>query len=362
MIVWLCIVVLVYVFGIGVFYWGLLCVKEPGEVNHTVKVSVLVPVRNEAQVVVQTVEAILSNDYSDFEVLLIDDHSTDDTLDRVASIADDRLRILQLQGGHEGKKAAITEGVARARGEWIVCTDGDTQVSKGWISAHLIAKGTRAALVFGPVRYFEENKFSSWLNLELSALVGVGAATSALGKPSMINGCNYSFAKEIFEQVEGFAGNMEVASGDDEFLLRKVSTRYPGQVVFVTDEKAIVVTEAPQSWEAFYHQRKRWASKWKHHRDPISLVLPIVVFVLYIGWVVGSIFLIPDHLYWVIGVWGVKCLADALFLFRCVALTRSGFSVIPFFLLQIIYPFYVVFFGIASNFGQFRWRNRTYNI
>ncbi|UXP30848.1 glycosyltransferase [Reichenbachiella agarivorans] len=346
-----------------VMIYGIHRTGGKSKISHsTIAVTVLLPVRNEEKGIVQTVKSILTNTYQDFELLVLDDHSTDQTVQAIASIADPRVVVIPLAVLEVGKKAAITKGVGLAKGELIVCTDSDTLVTSGWIEGHVRAFQRGNQLSFGPVRYFDQSCLTNMLNVELSALVGVGAATTALGYPSMINGCNYAFAKSAFITVKGFLGNENVASGDDEFLLRKITKRYPGQIAFLVDPAVLVQTAAPDNLLTFYHQRKRWASKWRHHQDWLSHVLPFSLFLIY-GILVGaSIHLIEEHL-WLIGfLLGAKFLADFIFLKQAIKICKNKMNVFSFLSLQIIYPFYVVFFGIASNFGKFQWRNRTYHI
>ncbi|MBU2913883.1 glycosyltransferase [Reichenbachiella agariperforans] len=364
MMLGLIIVVLLYVTALLVLMNALRRVKSTKTQPSEEWVTVLIPVRNEEFCIQRTVQSILTNKYHNIEVLVIDDHSTDRTAEIVSSIDDDRVCLLKLEGSKTGKKAAITMGVdAAARGDIVICTDGDTVVGERWVENHVTNLLEEKVLVFGPVKYFDRGGFwTKLLNTELTALVGVGAATSVLGKASMINGCNYSFRKKAFKKVAGFEGNEHVASGDDEFLLRKITKFYPDGVAFLGEEGGRVETEPPASVRQFYYQRKRWASKWKHHRDLLSWVMPLFVFAIYALFVGLAFYLFFDHKTEVIGCIAVKLLADWMFLKKSSTLTGVRLSVLTVFCLQIIYPFYVVFFGIASNFGKFRWRSRSYPI
>ncbi|MCV9386801.1 glycosyltransferase [Reichenbachiella ulvae] len=326
------------------------------------EISVLVPVRDEEEHIKQILNCILKNDYQNFEVLVIDDHSTDLTAEVVKGIQDSRIRLITLAGSESGKKAGIKRGVQEAKGDWIVCTDGDTQVGTKWLQCYAEAL-EQNQMAFGPVKYEDSQGFwVDMLNMELSALVGVGAATLKLGHPGMINGCNYGFHKQAFREVEGFEGNEHLASGDDEFLLRKIYKRYPGKVQFLSSPTPLVVTEAVKSLREFYHQRIRWSSKWKHHRDWNSWFLPVFLFLVYAFGTFGVIQIWDQNLPIILSLIASKLIVDYFFLRRSSGISNSKISIPGFLLLQIIYPVYVVFFGIASNFGKFRWRKRSYKV
>lgn len=325
-------------------------------------VSVIVPVRNEEKNVLTTIETILKSNYAYelFEILVVNDHSTDGTREVINSIESSNVRSLDLPDACEGKKAAITYAVDRAKGDFIVCTDGDTLVSNGWLSTHVAALSL-GEMAFGPVEFEGHGLKVEMLNMELMSLVGVGGAMMSIGKPSMINGCNYSFSKNFFLEVGGFDGNEHLSTGDDEFLLRKV-VKAGGRVKFLKSKNALVRTEPVKSFIEFFHQRKRWASKWRHHRDLSSKALPALVFVFYAAfYTVLGINVKQDPLL-VFGAIFLKCTVDYIFVFRIMKTFEKKVSIGVFNLLQIIYPFYAVFFGLASNFGQYLWKDRNHQI
>lgn len=335
--------------------------------GHTdVFASIIIPVRNESKHIERLIKSIYNSTADNFEIIVVDDHSEDETKDLIRTLQSEYsgLNLAELSDDKSGKKAAITFGVSLAQGDLIVCTDGDGEVAAGWLDTHKRACTSGVKLAFGPVKLFNTNK-SRWidmLNLELAALVGVGAATLKMGSPTMINGCNYSFSKSVFEEVKGFEGNEHVASGDDEFLLRKIYQLYPYLVHFLKSQDALVISEPPEDWNTFYHQRRRWASKWKFHQDVFSKVTPVFVFCVYGIWswlaldscLTGN----PLGLY----IFAAKACSDYVFIHAVSQVQNRRVSVFSFLLLQIIYPFYVVFFGVASNFGKYQWQGRTHKI
>ncbi len=356
--------VLVIIYALLLFWLfiGWIRLENIEAVEANTSVTVIVPVRNEERTIAATLKSVLNNDYNSdlLQILVVNDHSTDGTVDEVA-VFGQSVEILHLEEGVEGKKQAITLGVNRANGEMILCTDGDTQVSQDWIKAHAQSYEAGARLSFGGVGYQKSNLWHEMIELELSALVAVGAVSAGAGKPSMINGCNYSFSKEAFENVDGFRGNEAVPTGDDEFLLRKISEAYPGEVRFLPVPESYVSTEPVGSWSEFVNQRRRWASKWKHHSDISSKLIPGLVFLFYLLLIIvfgGLAFFQPKA---ALEVMVAKCSLDVLFL-GVLANSLSLRMILAIILLQIIYPFYVVFFGLASNFGSYRWRGRKYKI
>jgi hopene-associated glycosyltransferase HpnB len=98
----------------------------------TPKVSIIVPARNESRIVAQSLQSLLNQDYPDFEIILIDDHSEDKTFEIASALAehDSRLRVVrsvELPGDWRGKAWANQQGAAYAKGNWLLFTDADIQ-------------------------------------------------------------------------------------------------------------------------------------------------------------------------------------------------------------------------------------------
>lgn len=103
---------------------------EDVEPVSTPKVSIIVPARNESRIVAQALQSLLGQDYPNFEIILIDDHSEDDTFAIASALAehDSRLRAIrssELPGDWRGKAWANQQGAAFAKGNWLLFTDAD---------------------------------------------------------------------------------------------------------------------------------------------------------------------------------------------------------------------------------------------
>ncbi|MFY0625740.1 MAG: glycosyltransferase [Reichenbachiella sp.] len=349
-----------YVLIIFRFLWSWQRIEIPQEKAPITQISVIIPVRNEQEYIKKTLESILVNNYpiSLLEIIVVDDHSSDLTKDRVLEVESNTVKYLSLPDEQFGKKAAITHGVGIANGEYIICTDGDTVVSDGWLHSHENAFQLGHKMAFGSVKYQGEGCVVDLLSLELSSLIGIGAAMLNLGHASMINGCNYSFSKKAFEKVNGFQGNENFATGDDEFLLKKIKNKFPSEVIFLKSKKAMVMTTPVSNMNEFYQQRKRWASKWKHHKGLVSKVLPLFIFLFYSIFYLGLINIFSKDSMVATIVLFLKITADFVFIKSVRSFYHLQTAILPFLVLQIIYPFYAVFFGVASNFGKYGWKER----
>ncbi len=330
-------------------------------------ISVIIPVRNEQANIISLLQQIRAQDYppEKLDVWVVNDHSEDATAERVqawlAQYPSTNFRLITLPESLSGKKAALTEGIARATGELIVTTDADGSVGQSWLHAMADSFQPHVQMVCGAVRIAPGNNFFQALQAtEFAALMGTGAATLAFGIPTMCNGANLAFRKQSFEEVDGYAGNHHIPSGDDEFLLRKIIHRYPKGVVFNANVESVVTTRGVSSLRDFFNQRVRWAGKWRAHGIGASswLAAWIFLFHLTVLAVVTLTFmgLLPAMDAGLL--LGARLIAEASFLHRVQKFLAIRFRVTSFFVLQIVYPLYVVFFALAANLLATEWKGR----
>jgi len=235
-------------------------------------VSVLVPGRNEAAHLPECLGALLQQDYPPdrYEILFIDDHSTDDSLAIARQLQGPQLRILQLQQAPNAgetsqsyKKKALELGVREARGNLLLTTDADCHAPQQWIramAAALLQHDWQA--IAGPVLGWREKNFlQRFQSLDFAGMMLMTAAGLHSGRFTLGNGASLGFRRAAFEAVGGYAGNKQYASGDDVFLLRKIAQRFPGQLGFLKDAAATVHTTMKPNWQSFLRQRLRWGTK-----------------------------------------------------------------------------------------------------
>ncbi|MCS7075020.1 MAG: glycosyltransferase, partial [Bacteroidia bacterium] len=227
-------------------------------------VSVIIPVRNEAANIVRCLHSIESQDYPvpNYEIILVDDNSEDNTVVLAKSLDIPNLRILHSTGNtkYAYKKVAITYAISQAKGEIILTTDGDCVVPRQWISGMVSQFDELTGMVAGPVRLTGNSWFQQFQRLEFCGLQLVGAGSIARNSPTMANGANLAYRKSSFDAVNGFQHIDSIASGDDELLMHKMFA-VGLRVRFAKLKDVIVNTEACRTWEEFRNQRIRWVSK-----------------------------------------------------------------------------------------------------
>ncbi|WP_181305464.1 glycosyltransferase [Rufibacter sp. XAAS-G3-1] len=331
--------------------------------------TVIIPVRNEAKNILSLLKDLERQQYpaAQFEVIVVDDHSEDGTpglVQQFQARSSLTLTLLFLSDFPEKrqKKAAVEMGIRHAQGDWIACTDGDCRLSPLWLAAfNQVRHGQNPKLISGPVVYAPLT--TGWQRLqalEFSALIGVGAASIAVQKPTMCNGANLAYEKAAFYEVHGFQGNEQIPSGDDEFLLHKIHQCYPGQITFAKAKEVIVQTPAAATLTQFLHQRVRWASKWKHYQSFTSQLLALIVLGGNSSILVAllmAVFGLGE--WWFFGiVLTTKMSVDALLLCPVLSLFDKKRLLSLLWLLQLLYVPYIVFTGLLGLRGKYHWKGR----
>ncbi len=326
-------------------------------------ISVIIPARNEENNILNLLSDLKKQNYPAglYEVIIIDDHSTDKTYKRVLKFIKDNdnqvVKIIRLEAGQltdTYKKNAITKGIEISKGDLIVTTDADCRFGPDWlktIAGYYEAK--RCKMIIGPVAYHNETTFFEKLqSLEFLSLVAVSAGASAIGKPIMSNGANLAYEKEAFKIAGGFSKD-RFSSGDDVFLMMKFRKMFgPRSISFV-------YTKAKKTVSEFINQRIRWASKNKGF-DFNILFVSITVYFVNLFLLTGALLsiFIPGIFHLIAIAFGIKLLIDLPILTGFVKFAKKTellFYIIP---VYLIYPFYIVVSGALGMTGNYRWKDR----
>lgn len=367
---------LTFLILITAFYYALVVVLWTGWLRATTTgvsrltgvknpVTVVIAVRNEEQTIVPLLNDLSGQTYAPEKIIVVDDHSSDNTTNLVKDYRHHNLSVSLMELSKEqGKKKALELGIGDASTSVIALTDADCRLGPNWLAGIQAEFDTPSVkMLIGAVRVRQDGTlFSSVQAMEFASLIGTGAATLAMGFPTMCNGANLAFRKEVFDEVGGYQDNLHIPSGDDEFLMRKVYDKYPHGIKFITDPQSIVETSAQPTLKDFFYQRIRWASKWRFHRKPGSAFLAAFVFLAHTG--VCALFVcmmvVPVFVKTAIILLLIRAVVEFLFLRTVMAFLGSPWRWDAFVLLQVFYSFYVVIFGVMANFRPYRWKGRKF--
>jgi cellulose synthase/poly-beta-1,6-N-acetylglucosamine synthase-like glycosyltransferase len=365
-----------YLLLLGWFALGWLRLKETVRVkaDSFIRFSIIVPARNEERNIVKTINDLVSQKYPAdfFEVIIVDDDSDDQTYQlaqqRITEISRNGCSIRLIKSDTTGdiasghKKIAIETGIRHSKHDWIITTDADCIRGYNWLSAFSdIIIRQNPVFVSAPVCFYGENSlFQKMQSLEFMSLVGMGAASIANGSPNLCNGANLAYQKSAFNTVGGFSGNLQLSSGDDEFLLHKISAAYPGSISFLKSRDAFVFTRPVKNLKDFIRQRKRWVSKsTKYQKKQVFALLLFVYlfhFLILLAGILTLFSMLFIKLFFILFI--SKVLSEMLLVLP-LSIFNGKSKYLPIYpLAAICYVVYVVSIGFIGNSGSYVWKGR----
>jgi cellulose synthase/poly-beta-1,6-N-acetylglucosamine synthase-like glycosyltransferase len=351
----------------------------PENANHYLPfISIIIAARNEEKNIGKCIQSIIAQTYpSDrFEIIITDDHSTDQTVSVVESFQKENIRVLHLadfvfgQKLNSYKKKSIDTALQFAKGELIVTTDADCIAPKKWLEtlAHFY-KQKSPIFVALPVNFGDSSTsdslfkklFKVFQSLDFLALQGITGAAVSKKIHAMCNGANLAYKKEVFFKVGGFEGIDKLASGDDMLLMQKIQAQYPEEIAFLKSKEVIVNTAPAETLKDFMNQRIRWASKTGSYTDKkiisvLLLVYLLNVWVLFLG--ILSCFFSEALSIFIISL-VLKTLAELLFMFPVSRFFGKQKQLWWFLPAQPFHILYTVIAGWLGQFGSYQWKGRN---
>ena len=233
-------------------------------------VSIIVPAYNEEVNAVGSVESLLKGDYPNFDIIFIDDGSTDLTYEKVsrAFAGHPKVRVLTKPNG--GKASALNFGILQARAEYVVCIDADTKLRPDAVSKLMEHFAPRPAkeeaaidmpgeglvgAVAGNVKVGNQvNLLTRWQSIEyISSQNFDRKAFAYLNAITVVPGAIGAFRKQAIEEAGGFT--TDTLAEDCDLTVRILRCGY----IIENDNRAIAMTEAPETLRMLMKQRFRWS-------------------------------------------------------------------------------------------------------
>jgi len=247
--------------------------KVPDELRTiSLPISVIISARNEAENLRTHLPYILGQNYPDFEVVVINDCSYDDS-DLVLEEFQKNyahLKVVTITE-HErfktGKKFAVTLGIKAAKNEHLLFTDADCSPnSDNWIT-RLAANFTgNTEIVLGYSPYYKSKNFlNPFIRFETLKTAINYLSAALIGDPYMGIGRNLAYTKTLFFSVKGFAAHMHLMAGDDDLFVNQNAT--PQNTVIEIHPEAFMYTTAKTTLKAWYRQKKRHLGVGKYYKN-----------------------------------------------------------------------------------------------
>ncbi|MBK7601810.1 MAG: glycosyltransferase [Acidobacteria bacterium] len=233
-------------------------------------ISVIVPAYNEEKVIARTIESLLASDYSNFEIIVVDDGSPDKTTEVVKNQFGNDPRVQSFRVENGGKAEALNFGLGKCSGEIIIGLDADTIFEKETIGslAHRFADPQMGAIAGNAKVGNRINLITRWQALEYITSQNLDRrAFSSLNCITVVPGAIGAWRRDLLDETNGFASDTLAEDQDLTLKVRKLGYKIG------YEENAIAWTEAPDTVRGLAKQRFRWSfgtlqCMWKH-RDAL---------------------------------------------------------------------------------------------
>jgi glycosyltransferase involved in cell wall biosynthesis len=300
--------VLLLTFAIQIFYYlyfyaRILCYNrkiKKGKIKFSDEkppVSVVICAKNESENLAEFLPAVLNQDYPNYEVIVVNDGSSDETEDILYSFAEKYKNLyhtyIPVGVQHAStKKIALTVGIKAAKNELLILTDADCEpVGKNWISNVVRNFDEKTDIVLSYGAYFKRKGFVGKLvsyDTFLIALQYMGFAL--VGKPYMGVGRNLAYRKEIFFKNKGFASHLSLQSGDDDLFISEVAAKQNTRVEI--SPESVTYSVPKKAFKSWYIQKLRHLTTSPYYKKGIKTLIGTEVlsrFFFYLSIVVAII-------------------------------------------------------------------------
>ena len=349
-------------------------ITENKETRNSTFISVIVAARNEENNIGKLIDAIKKQNYPShlFELIIVDDHSTDRTADIIKPFLNNQIRLIPLILADKAtvayKKAAIDAGIKNSKGELIITTDADCIMSENWLSTiAAFYELHHPKMMVMPVVIKNNHSFLGlFQTLDFMSLQGITGAAVHQKIHGMCNGANLAYTRKVYDEVNGFEGIDHIASGDDMLLMHKISKKYKNEILFLKSKNVIVETEPETNITDFINQRIRWASKADKYEDkslfPVLLLVYLINVFLIVMFICGMFFnfefLIFNFYFSYFLLLTIKTAAELSFLSPVSRFFGYAKLLWWFPLFQPFHILYTVVAGWMGKFGSYKWKGR----
>lgn len=260
-------------------------------------VSVIVCAKNEAENVSKFVPLLAAQNYPNFEIILIDDASSDDTLDIFEEFEKQysNVRLVKVENNEAfwgNKKFALTLGIKAAKNEYLLFTDADCRpASENWISemsSHFTLKKT-IVLGYGGYEKIAGSFLNKIIRFETMITAVQYFSWAKAGAPYMGVGRNLAYKREEFFNQNGFIDHMKIRSGDDDLFINQAGNKVNTTISF--NEEGFTYSAPKTTYKDWFFQKRRHVSTAAHYKTFDKFQLSVFFISQFLFFVLAAILL-----------------------------------------------------------------------
>lgn len=337
--------------------------KKPEGDSAQVPVTVVVCAHDEAHNLTELIPLLLSQDYPEFEVIVVNDRSNDSTYDFLLEETqkDSRLRMVNVKSTPDrvnGKKYGITLGIRAAAHEWILLTDADCRPnSQHWIQMMSRYFTNEIQFVLGLSPYIKEPGFLNlFIRFETLLTAIQYFSFGWMNNPYMGVGRNLAYRKSLFLEKKGFNNHLHVIGGDDDLYVNMHARGKNTRLQIAPESHTYSIPKI--SWKSFYEQKVRHLSIGKRYRFSHRFLLGLFNFSWIITWFAGLTLLFTAQNLWILIPFVLRWIQLILVFRKMLEKASLTFTLWMVPILDFLYAIYYLSTGlVALTTKKIRWRN-----
>lgn len=287
------VVVFIQVIFYTIFFGRFAFSKETRKAKKKIAVSVIICAKNEAKNLPAFLPSIIAQSYPDFEIILINDASHDNTLHVMEQFADqyNSIKIVNVENNEAfwgNKKYALTLGIKASKNDFLLFTDADCKpLSKSWIQEMTSHFNNEKTIILGYGAYSKiKNSFLNKLIRFETLITALHYFSFAkIGIPYMGVGRNLAYRKDAFFNVKGFVNHMNILSGDDDLFVNQVATKTNTAICVAKNSFTESVPET--SFRNWFQQKRRHISTANYYKLKHKVLLTLIYTSNFFFWTLG---------------------------------------------------------------------------
>ncbi len=270
-----------------------------------VPISIIVCAKNEEENIKNFIPLLAEQNYPDYEIVLIDDASSDETLEVFEAFEKQysNVKLVKVQNNEAfwgNKKFALTLGIKAAKNEYLLFTDADCYPkTTEWIKemSAQFTKEKTIVLGYGAYEKIKNSFLNKIIRFETLLTATQYFSWAKLGKPYMGVGRNMAYKREEFFKTNGFIEHMKIRSGDDDLFINEASNAKNTTICFSAD--SFTFSKPKTTFKEWFTQKRRHIATAKHYKtfdrsqlavfyatQLLFFILPIILLAFQFQWII----------------------------------------------------------------------------
>lgn len=287
-----CLTILILLWYYLYYFARLAFHKETGKLS-TVNfppASIVICAKNEDHNLPEFLPLVLSQDYPEYEVVVVDDCSSDNTADMLREFEKTYknlkvITIIEDRKHHHGKKFAVMVGIKGAKNDHLLFTDGDCKpLDNQWLKKMMQNFSNETEIVLGYSKY---KKLPGFLNkiirFDTFHIAIQYLSFAKANSPYMGVGRNLAYKKTLFFKHKGFATHYHIESGDDDLFINQAATNTNTRAEI--SPESFTVSRVKKNWTGWIEQKRRHLTTWKEYKSSDKIRVGIYPFAQAFFWI-----------------------------------------------------------------------------